>query len=316
MPDLKTETFLLCFRRFVSRRGLPQLVVSDNAKTFKAFSKVLQRMMKSPLVRNFLAEHRIKWKFNLAKSPWWGEFHERLIQGVKTCLKTLLGSALLLYDELHTAIVEIEGVLNSRPHTYQYPGDLEQPLTPSHLILGKILLQLPFMTPDKPEERDFHETPDMVQKCAAYQSKVLFHYLKRWKHEYLINLSERHLTAMGTPLSHTVKKGDIVLVEDENQRNRNFWKLGCIEELITGKDDVFRGAKLRMVNLNRIERPIQKLYPLKLSAPESGNVSISPEVEGLPDSADNKSIRPKRTTDIMARERWSIIDKLQKEQFD
>eukprot|EP00795_Rhopilema_esculentum_P006856 gene6856-12454_t len=73
--------------------------------------------------------------------------------------------------------------------------------------------------------------------------------------------------------------------------------------------------KLKDLELH-IGKPIQKLYPLELSTPESGNVSTNPEAEGLPDSADNKSIRPKRTAAIMARERWNIIDQLQKEQFD
>ena len=39
VPDLSTETFLRCFKRFVSRRGVPSLVVTDNAKTLKAASK-------------------------------------------------------------------------------------------------------------------------------------------------------------------------------------------------------------------------------------------------------------------------------------
>ena len=32
--DLGVESFLLCFRRFVGRRGLPATLISDNAKTF------------------------------------------------------------------------------------------------------------------------------------------------------------------------------------------------------------------------------------------------------------------------------------------
>ena len=47
VPDLRTRTFLLCFRRFVSRRGTPSIVVSDNAKTFKAFTKTLIRIFKT-----------------------------------------------------------------------------------------------------------------------------------------------------------------------------------------------------------------------------------------------------------------------------
>ena len=34
VTDLSTETFLLAFRRFTSRKGLPQIVISDNASTY------------------------------------------------------------------------------------------------------------------------------------------------------------------------------------------------------------------------------------------------------------------------------------------
>ena len=32
--DKSASTFLRCFRKFVSRRGAPSLMISDNAKTF------------------------------------------------------------------------------------------------------------------------------------------------------------------------------------------------------------------------------------------------------------------------------------------
>ena len=94
-------------------------------------------------MQSYLAERRISWKFNLAKAPWWGGFYERLLALVKICLKKTIGTARLSYDELSTVITEIEGVLNSRPLTYMYPRDLEEPLTPSHLLMGRRLLQLP-----------------------------------------------------------------------------------------------------------------------------------------------------------------------------
>ena len=34
LRDLGVESFLLSFRRFVGRRGLPATLISDNAKTF------------------------------------------------------------------------------------------------------------------------------------------------------------------------------------------------------------------------------------------------------------------------------------------
>ena len=43
-PDLSGPTFLLLFRRFASRRGLPVTLISDNAKTFKASSKEIVKI--------------------------------------------------------------------------------------------------------------------------------------------------------------------------------------------------------------------------------------------------------------------------------
>ena len=76
------------------------------------------------------------WQFNLAKAPWWGDMFEWLVQMVKRCLKKMIGRARLTYDELSTVIIEVEGVINSRPHCYVTPDDLDQPITPAHLLSG------------------------------------------------------------------------------------------------------------------------------------------------------------------------------------
>ena len=49
---------------------------------------------------------------------------------VKRCLRKVLGSARLAYDELQTILIEIEATLNSRPITYEY----DEVLTPAHLM--------------------------------------------------------------------------------------------------------------------------------------------------------------------------------------
>ncbi|XP_065063286.1 uncharacterized protein LOC135689852 [Rhopilema esculentum] len=67
VPDLSAKTFLNCFRRFVSRRGIPRNIVTDNAKTFKSFSKTLLQLLNSSNVKSYLAEKRVTWSFNLAK---------------------------------------------------------------------------------------------------------------------------------------------------------------------------------------------------------------------------------------------------------
>ena len=131
IQGLCTDTFLLCLKRFISRRGLPNLIVSDNAKTSESTEKELTAILDNPEVQDYFTGKRIKWQYNLARAPWWGGFFERLIKEVKLCLKKVLGRARLTFDELSTILVEIEAVLNSRPLTYLYTDNIEEPLTPS-----------------------------------------------------------------------------------------------------------------------------------------------------------------------------------------
>ena len=67
---------------FIARRGRPRLMVSDNAATFKATAKLVKVIRKSEKSHDFLVAQGPQWRFNLAKSPWWGGIHERLIHRV------------------------------------------------------------------------------------------------------------------------------------------------------------------------------------------------------------------------------------------
>ena len=46
--SLSVDQFLLAFRHFASRRGLPSVLWSDNAKTFKSSAKEIQRILGAP----------------------------------------------------------------------------------------------------------------------------------------------------------------------------------------------------------------------------------------------------------------------------
>ena len=85
--------------------------------------------------QRYVSRMSIKWEFNLPKALWWGGVLEHLIRSTKSCLHKILGQAKLTLDELLTIMVEVEAVLNSRPLTYVSMDDVEEPLTPSHLLL-------------------------------------------------------------------------------------------------------------------------------------------------------------------------------------
>ena len=46
----------------------------------------------------------------------------------------MIGQAVFSYDELLTAVTEVEAITNSQPISYISSNDLEEPLTPSHLL--------------------------------------------------------------------------------------------------------------------------------------------------------------------------------------
>ena len=62
-----------------------------------------------------------------------------MVQLVKRCLK-VVGQAKLSQDELFAVLVEVEATLNSCPISYVSSEDVDEPLTPSHLLVGRRLL--------------------------------------------------------------------------------------------------------------------------------------------------------------------------------
>ena len=74
VPDLIAWMFIRCLKRLISQRGIPKLIVSDNAKTFKSASKSLSALFDLVEVQEFLQNLRVTWRFNIEHTPWWGGF--------------------------------------------------------------------------------------------------------------------------------------------------------------------------------------------------------------------------------------------------
>ena len=86
---------------------------------------------------DFLSKEKIMWKFNLSRTPWWGEQYKRLIVPTKQSLYKFIGKSLLTWSELDEVWLDVEVNLNNRPLTYT-EEDLEYSvLTPNSMILGR-----------------------------------------------------------------------------------------------------------------------------------------------------------------------------------
>jgi len=185
VPDLLVETFLQALRRFTACRSLPRLIISDNTSTYEAVAKELEQLINSDNLGESLCTLGVQWKLIPKRAPWYawvlGETH-RLDQNY---LAEGVGKILCHPQELQTLVVEIEAVLNDRPLTYVSPDlDDQEPLTPSHLLCGQRITSLPHKIVD--DDPMYNVLP--VREIAPRQRKLLQHFEKRWKREYLTSL--------------------------------------------------------------------------------------------------------------------------------
>ena len=263
LKNMSAKLFLLAFRRFVSRRGLPRKLISDNAKTFKAAAKEIRTITRGPNVERYLTNQGVTWDFISEKAPWHGGMWERMVRSVKRCLKKSLGRTSLTFEELETILIEIEATLNSRPLTYIYDEQegVSYPLTPSCLINGRRI-------PTTPNDVQFEIscTNKSLTKRARYQNRVLKSFTDQWKKEYLLSLRESSRSESNQRESLSV--GDVVILKDANQP-RTFWKLAKIETLLPSKDGIIRSVMVKVLSNDKkkttlLRRPIQQLVPLEI----------------------------------------------------
>ena len=222
--------------------------------------------MDHPEVKKYMSGINIKWIFNIQRAPWWGGFFERMIQMLKRCLRKLIRQAKFSYEELLTGVAEVEAILNSRPLTYLTTDDIDEPITPSHLISGVRLLSMPdHLCGQDPEEFTPNSSRLIMNKQMKYLSTTLDHFWARWRKEYLLELRESH-RKLHKSNPDTVSVGDVIIVHDDGPRG--FWRLGIIEKLIKGKDSQVRGAVVRVKSGQGVssfmKRPIQRLFPLEV----------------------------------------------------
>ena len=176
-----------------------------------------------------------------------------MVQTVKRALRKTLKNARLTQEELHTTITEIEATINSNPLCYVYSEEVDNVLTPSHLVIGKRILNIP--DPDSPENAEIIYESDMlsvITKRMKFLATILRQYWTQWKHHYLTELREYHRLKAKREGTSFVTENDIVIIHDDNLP-RNSWRMGKVESLVKSRDGQIRGAQVKV--LTRKERP-------------------------------------------------------------
>lgn len=259
VSDLSTEAFLAAFRRFLARRGRCSHIYSDAGTNFigaKTYFTDLQRFIASTsyndYLSNKLATNGIEWHVNPPAAPHFGGLWEAGIKSVKFHLARTIGLQILTFEELATVFCEIEAILNSRPlcPSSSDPNDVDA-LTPSHFLTLEPAVSLP--------EPDL--TAEPMNRLSRWQllQRLSQDFWKRWRHEYLNTLQQRHKwIEQDIPL----QQGHLVLIKDNNLPPLQ-WRLGRVVKVSPGPDRTIRVATVQTTR-GMITRPVVKLAPLPM----------------------------------------------------
>ncbi|XP_074616696.1 uncharacterized protein LOC141876096 [Acropora palmata] len=160
---------------------------SDNGTILVGANNELRKCLKQldeERIQNFCAPREVEWNLQPPSAPHFGGAWERLEQCSKKTLKAILKDRVVPKEALRTALVEAEGILNSRQitHVSSDAGDIEA-LTPNHLSLLRA----------NPSFEDANVSDREVNSTKLWrQSQALDNFFwKRFSKEYLSSLSER-----------------------------------------------------------------------------------------------------------------------------
>ncbi|XP_071094613.1 uncharacterized protein [Haliotis cracherodii] len=203
LDGLDTDSFLNGFVRFISRRGCPKTVRSDNGTKFRGAEIELTRAIDAwnlERIGEFMSKKEICWMFNPPAASHMGGAWERLIRTVRKVMNALLKTNRPLDDDgLHTLFCEIESIVNGRPITVVSDDHKDaEPLTPNHLLLLRAGPDLPlgsFQAADAYRRRWKH---------AQFLADIFW---KRWTKEYMPSLQLRQKWLLP---KRNIMVGDIV----------------------------------------------------------------------------------------------------------
>lgn len=255
VTSLSAENYILALKRFISRRGKPTEILSDNGRNFVKAAKDLSLFIKkeSSSIIKFSSENNINFKFIPPYSPHFGGLWEA---GVKSCrhhIIRVVGNAHLNYEEFSTVLAQIEAVLNSRPMycLSTDPNDLST-LTPAHFLLGRPL------TAPVPDELPNPKISLITRFKRIEQMRQ--HFWKRWSLEYISELQRRVKWKL---ISKDLQPNTMVVVKEEDTPPLK-WRLGRILEVFPGKDGIARVANIK-TSTGIIRRCFSKICPLPIN---------------------------------------------------
>lgn len=117
VADYSNTQFLLEFRRFISGRGAPNYIFSDNAPNFRLGREVLISELQQLSVNKVVKDFTTNTVAIYHSTIWKGVFYERRVGSMKAALKNTVHRTILDVCNLQTLFTKVESTLNTCPLT-------------------------------------------------------------------------------------------------------------------------------------------------------------------------------------------------------
>ena len=279
MYSMDTEHLINALQRMIARRGHPEVIYSDNAKSFHKASRQMQKLYRQldwDKVERFCLKlpAQIQFRFSAPLAPHTGGVWERLVRSTKAALKSTFGKERATLEHFRTVLVNAESCINSRPLTSVSDDSSDPlPITPAHLSIGRAIMQIPdFLSRD--------DYAGYVSNSVQWKgrSRLHAHYWGRFRKEYLAGLQSMQ---KWTQPGYEPRLNEVVLLADP-PRGRQDWPLARIIELFPGRDGKTRSVLLfQNAQTEPIRRDIRYIMRLEDSCIELdiANAPVTDDVD-------------------------------------
>ena len=254
--DYSTDAILQTLRRFVSIRGCPAEIYSDQGSQLVAASKEIADLVAEwdwSIVHNWSATQGIKWTFAPAEGQHTNGLSESLIRSVKRTLKHKISTNVFTFSQLQMVLFEVANIINSRPIGIVSGSDPEQPcpITPNDLILGRATSAVPQGPFDT-------KNSGKVTKQFRFLQSIVSSWWSTWYQTVFPSLVPNYKWLQR---HRNVCIGDVCIIRYRNDV-RATYRLGCVTEVKQGSDGLVRTIVLRYKLPNEktfraVDRPVQ-----------------------------------------------------------
>ena len=261
--DFTAESFINAFIMFQARRGECRIIYLDNHATNVCSASAINAIIRNQGLRTWTNTEGIEWRFIPSASPWWGGWWERMVRSLKEQFKKSFRRQALTAEQIRTAVVQIEGIMNSRPLTYVASNAEDgafSTITPFQVLTARN----PRREEDEPDlsEVETGQTLTRAELVDYYQARIEF-VNEFWDGFQRIYLNELNSFAAKKGKHKIPMVGEAVLLHDDQVKRQN-WKLGIVKQLMPGRDGKVRFAKVKTPAGNIIRRAIQTLHPIEV----------------------------------------------------